>query len=147
MATTVIGRPAGSPRGDLLGVDDDRDMAELAADALRSEGYAVRVASDGMHALRLLEDALPQLVLLDVEMPELSGPGLALRMLVHDCGAEEIPIVLASGIDGLGELAATVGTPYLLSKPYTCKALLTLVDRALRERRAPRLPGLVESRP
>ena len=82
---------------------------------------------------------LPDCILLDVEMPVLSGPGMAHRMLVRDVGSEDIPILLVSARDDLSEIAERIGTPYFLAKttPNHGKALLEILGRALRERRAP----------
>jgi DNA-binding NtrC family response regulator len=125
---------------DLLIVDDDMDVAEILTDVLRSEGHLVRIARDGEEGLRALERGNTELVLLDVEMPVLDGPEMALRMFVRDCGLEKIPVVLLSGVLDLAHVAQVVGTPYFLGKPCRLQELLTLVRRALGERAAPQ-PG------
>jgi CheY-like chemotaxis protein len=122
---------------DLLIVDDDTDLAELLGELLCVSGHAVRLSRDGQEALEQLEQRLPDLVLLDVEMPVLTGPEVSYRMLVHDAGQEQVPIVLLSGVVNLAEVAALVGTPYFLSKPFDIDAVLRLVSRALVERTAP----------
>jgi FixJ family two-component response regulator len=76
-------------------------------------------------------------VLLDVEMPMLTGPQMAFQMFLHDCGQEAIPIVLQSGVKDLTAVAAFVNTPYFLSKPFTVAEMLNLLGRALLERVAP----------
>jgi CheY-like chemotaxis protein len=121
----------------LLVVDDDRDVADLLAEAVGSGGHEVRVANDGEQGLALVAGSRPDLVLLDVEMPLLNGPDMAYRMFVRDCGDEKIPIVLLSGAMGLRDAAAVVGTPYFLAKPYTLDALNTVMARALAERKPP----------
>ena len=118
----------------ILVVDDDADIAENLAELLHAEGHEVRIASHGQEALGLLATKLPDLVLLDVEMPVLTGPEMAFRMLVHDRGPEEIPVVLVSGVLGLGSVAALVGTPYYFAKPFRVEAIRRLVNRALVER-------------
>jgi CheY-like chemotaxis protein len=73
------------------------------------------------------------LILLDVEMPRLTGPEMAYRLFVLDAGKEKIPIVLLSANLDLPRVAATVvGTPYCLAKPYPIDDLFSpfLVDRA-----------------
>jgi CheY-like chemotaxis protein len=82
---------------DLLVVDDDDDIGDMLADILRELGHTVRVGRNGEQGLTLLEERLPDAVLLDVEMPALTGPQMAVRMFLHDVGQEEIPIVLQSG--------------------------------------------------
>jgi DNA-binding response OmpR family regulator len=123
---------------DVLIVDDDTDIAELLTMVLEQEGHEVRVAHDGTTGLALARAHLPSLVVLDVEMPIMNGPDMAMRMLVEDCGLELIPIILSSAVPYLERIAAGVGTPYFLKKPYDDVVLHELVARALVERRAPK---------
>lgn len=124
----------------VLIVDDDADAADALAQIMRGEGHEVRVGFDGAEGFRLIEERCPDLVLLDVEMPVLDGPGLAYQMFVHDCGMENIPVVLVSGVAELANLASRVGTPYFLAKPFRYERLLEVVEDALRERIPPRAP-------
>ncbi|HEY1587266.1 MAG TPA: hypothetical protein VGH63_16335, partial [Polyangia bacterium] len=78
------------------------------------------------------------LAVLDVEMPLLDGPSMAYRMFVHNCGLENIPIVLVSGVFDLPHVAARVGTPYFSAKPFDTAEMMSLVDRALTEHALPR---------
>jgi FixJ family two-component response regulator len=126
---------------DLVVVDDDVDVADSLAEILRDEGHVVRIGHDGSEGLALLAEHFPGVVLLDVEMPVLTGPEMAMRMLIRDCGLEAIPIVLLSGVKDLTAVAARVGTPYFLSKPFAVDAMLRVLGRALVERVAP-LPQL-----
>jgi CheY-like chemotaxis protein len=128
---------------DLLIVDDDLDASGILADVLRAEGHEVHVAHDGKEGLDALTLKRPALVLLDVEMPVLTGPEVAYRAFLHDAGLELIPIVLCSGIMRLSDVASLVGTPYFLGKPFTLESMLALVDRGLTER-APPGPNLFE---
>jgi DNA-binding NtrC family response regulator len=121
----------------LLVVDDDSDMGDICAELFRSEGHSVRIARGGAEGLKLVASELPDLILLDVEMPDLSGPDMAYRMFIHDAGEEEIPIVLSSGVLNLRAVAEQVGTPYFVGKPFSVERLLDLVERALSERAAP----------
>jgi CheY-like chemotaxis protein len=86
----------------------------------------------------------PEVILLDVDMPKLTGPQMAYRLLIEDCGREYIPIILLSAIDQLHSVAKTVGTPYFLSKPYSLDDLTKVLNRTLKERRPPR-PSLLEA--
>jgi len=122
----------------LLIVDDDADMAALLAEVLQAAGHVCRVASNGREGLTLVFQQFPDLVLLDVEMPILTGPEMACTLLLRNCGAEKIPVVLLSGVVGIAQVAALVGTPYYLAKPYTVGLVQQLVDRALAERIPPR---------
>jgi DNA-binding response OmpR family regulator len=122
---------------DLLLVDDDPDLTELLAALLENAGHTVRVARDGEEGLEFVGARLPDLVLLDVEMPRLTGPEMSYRMFVHDVGQEKIPILLLSGVTNLARVANLVGTPYFLPKPCAIEAVLGLVAKAVVERRPP----------
>jgi DNA-binding response OmpR family regulator len=126
---------------DLLLVDDDPDIAETLSEFLRDQGHRVRVAANGAEGLRLLEEGYPDVVLLDVEMPVLDGPLMAHCMFVQDVGRERVPILFLSGVADLDHIAAHVGTPYYLPKPFSLDRLLLMLARALRERTAPTYPG------
>lgn len=123
---------------DILVVDDDPDAAEALTEVLRFEGHRVRAAFDGQEGLREVHARMPDLLLLDVDMPVLDGPGMAYAMLVHDMGQEDVPIVLVSGVPNLPEIAQRVGTPYLVEKPFRYERLVAMVARALAERIPPR---------
>jgi DNA-binding NtrC family response regulator len=122
----------------VLIIDDDLDSAEALSIIMASEGHQVRVGYNGVEGMQLASEQTPDLVLLDVEMPLMDGPGMALAMFVHDMGLEMIPVILLSGVVQLRKIAAEVGTPYFLGKPYHLREIVALVQRALEERIAPR---------
>lgn len=122
----------------LLVVDDDNDIVDALRELLCAEGHDVHTASTGEEGLTVLRASpLPDVVILDVDMPVLGGPGMAHKMLLHNAGEEEIPIILMSGSENLREIARKMGTSYVVKKPATIRVFLTVLDRALRERRGP----------
>lgn len=124
----------------ILIVDDDVDNRALSIHLLESAGYTTRTAVDGADGLRALQPPpYPDCIILDVDMPVLTGPEMAHQMLLNDAGEECIPIILTSARDNVSELAARMGTPYFLLKGSTAYSatLLTLVAQALEERRPP----------
>ena len=70
----------------VLVVDDEPDLAELLRLMLKGAGYRVAVARDGRAALRMLGEARHDLVLCDVLMPVMDGPGLAAAMQAAEFG-------------------------------------------------------------
>jgi len=122
----------------LLIVEDNLDIAESLADLLVALGHEVRIAHDGREGLRLVTERLPDLVLLDVEMPVLDGPAMAYQLFIENVGREKIPIVLLSAVMDLHLVAERVGSPYFLAKPYELKAFVAVLNRALAERVPPR---------
>jgi CheY-like chemotaxis protein len=118
-------------------VDDDLDIPHILAEILASSGYCVRVAHDGREGLKMLHERLPDAVILDVEMPNLTGPEMVCRMIIEDLGMQNIPVVLVSGIVGLTDIARRVGTPYFMEKPFDLDKLLAILQNALAEKRPP----------
>jgi DNA-binding NtrC family response regulator len=125
---------------DVLIIDDDLDSADILAEMMRAEGHEVRVGYNGQEGLRLAGDRLPDIALVDVEMPLLDGPHMAAQMVIRDMGLETVPVVFLSGVTNLKEVAAHVGTPYFLGKPYRYEQLTEMVHRALAEHIAPQFP-------
>jgi DNA-binding NtrC family response regulator len=124
--------------GDLLLVDDDLDICWVLKELLELHDHDVRVAHDGLEGLNVMRQRLPEVVILDVEMPVLDGPSTAYRMFVLNTGLENIPIVLVSGFFDLAKVAIRIGTPYYLAKPFDVGELIALIERALLDRALPR---------
>ncbi|AKJ26720.1 hybrid sensor histidine kinase/response regulator [Caldimonas brevitalea] len=114
----------------VLVVDDNRDSADSMAQVLRSDGHEVHIAYNGHEALRIISHWKPQLALLDIGLPDLSGHELA-RRLREQCGAD-CPVLVA--LTGWGQptdvsRSAAAGFEHHLTKPADLDALLALVDR------------------
>jgi DNA-binding response OmpR family regulator len=80
----------------VLVVDDDARLRALWTEALVQAGYAAVSAEDGMTALELIRDLFPDLILLDLRMPRLSGPGF-LKAVASHRRWQTIPILIVSG--------------------------------------------------
>ena len=77
----------------ILLVDDDMDTLRLVGLMLQRQGYEVRVASNGQQALGMVQSEMPDLILLDIMMPEMDGYEVA-RRLRSDLATAEIPIIM-----------------------------------------------------
>ena len=115
----------------VLIVDDDRDLAQALAEVLVFEGHETTIARHGREGLARIYERKPDLILLDVEMPVLDGPAMARRLLAFEAAGDATPIILVSGIPRLAALAASMGTPFFLRKPFTTETLLQMVANAL----------------
>jgi two-component system C4-dicarboxylate transport response regulator DctD len=115
----------------LLLVDDDADLRALLAELLEMAGHDVTTACNGVEGLRALDVRFPQVVVSDLEMPLLDGAAMVYRMFIDDVGRENIPIIMVSAAPTLTAVAAAIGTPYFLTKPFPVAALLAMVDRVL----------------
>ncbi len=107
----------------VLIVDDNVDTARMMKVLLRYEGHDVRTAHDGREALRLAKDFLPDVVLLDLLMPGMSGREVA-AALREDAVASGTLIVAISGYDDEG---LPPGFDHLMVKPVDHVALLKLL--------------------
>lgn len=106
----------------VLVVEDDHDVRETLADALREEGYRVGSAENGLAALEFLRTHTTQLVLLDLMMPVMDGWQFRTRQLA-DPALAHVPVVVISAHSGNN----LVNGAHRLSKPIDLEELLTLV--------------------
>lgn len=110
--------------------DDDRDIRELLANRLESAGYSVVQAEDGVGALALIRNALPQLVLLDVSMPLLSGLDV-LQAMKADEELSGIPVILLTGKSDENEVVVgqAMGAVNYVVKPFRPKEVVLLIEQ------------------
>ncbi len=117
----------------ILVVDDVEKNVRLLADVLAAKGYSVRTAMSGEAALRSIEEHAPDLVLLDVMMPGLSGYDVCRRLRAEDRHAM-LPIVLVTALDPATERVKGLeaGADDFLSKPVSQPELMARVRSLLR---------------
>jgi CheY-like chemotaxis protein len=115
----------------LLVVDDNSDLLELFSFVLREAGYDVQTARDGIEGLEVIRSCstLPDAIVLDVEMPRMSGPEMIRQLRICETGEEKIPVLLISAMhrpDFL-KLIHQLKMRYSLSKPFDSDELLAAV--------------------
>lgn len=115
----------------ILIVDDDREIADTLAELLIPAGHATRTASDGAEGLRRIAEDVPELILLDVEMPILDGPGMARALATQRDGHPPIPIIVVSASADIRQLAERMGTRHFVKKPFSMNLLIEVVEQAL----------------
>lgn len=116
--------------GDVLVVEDDRDLLEVTELILRDAGYEVRGVSNGALALEAAAQRLPQLVLLDMLMPVMDG-WMCARLLRQHYG-HAVMIVVMTAADHAGKRALEVDADGLLPKPFGLDQLLATVQHYVR---------------
>lgn len=117
-------------------IEDDEIVAEIYKDKLQAEGYEVEVAHDGESGYLRLKTFNPDLLLLDMMVPELAGVDI-LKMLRGKDAFKDLPIIAFSGSDELLEDAKRLGATRVLSKgeyvPNQIVARVTEVIATLRK--------------
>jgi len=118
---------------DIVLVDDDRVIQKMVGGFLERTGYRVRKASDGIEALELIHQRVPDLVITDVRMPELNGIELTTRLRGHHLTAG-VPILMFSDLSEAQDMLAgyAVGADDYLPKPFELAILEAKVQALLR---------------
>jgi DNA-binding response OmpR family regulator len=133
-----VARPAApratAPDAPVLVVDDDADIRRLLEKALTLHGFAVRMAGDAQQFVQALRQGpLPRLILLDIELPKISGFRL-LSLLRKDARTSAIPVVMVTARSDNKDLVQglALGADGYLSKPFTIESLRLVVSKVLR---------------
>ena len=119
--------------GDILIVDDNVRNLDLLAQLLRGHGYRVRPANSGARALRAALSAPPELVMLDVSMPEMDGYEVC-RRLKAEPATREVPVIFISALDEAMDKvkAFGVGAADYVTKPFQIEEVLSRIECHLR---------------
>ena len=119
----------------VLVVDDDAAIRSTLARSLGAEGYAVDVAADGRDALKVARDRTPDLVVLDLMLPGLTGLDVCRRLRAAE---QHLPIVLLTARDAVADRVKGLeaGADDYLVKPFAFEELLARVRVCLRRREA-----------
>jgi DNA-binding response OmpR family regulator len=112
----------------ILVVDDNIDAADSLGMLLQVRGDEVRVAYDGLEALKVAGDFDPQVVLLDIGMPKVSGYDVARRLREARGDAVFIIAISGWGQEGDRKRARESGFDHHFTKPVDFEALLALID-------------------
>jgi len=121
--------PAASPQKTILVVDDDASVRELLRQELEPEGYIVQQAQDGLEAIAMVKQTPPDLIILDIIMPEVNGFHVA-AMLKCDPHTLHIPIIILSVLEDQ-QRGYRLGVDRYLSKPIDGEQLLHDVGQLL----------------
>ncbi len=117
--------------GRVLVVDDEENITFLLDSALRHFGFDVRVASTGRDALRGIEEFAPDVVLLDVMLPDLDGFEIVRRMRMD---GSKVPVLFLTARDAVDDKVRglTLGGDDYVTKPFSLEEILARIRAVLR---------------
>jgi CheY-like chemotaxis protein len=123
------------PQSTVMIVDDNPQNVELLAAFLESLPVKIVTATDGVEALQKVEEHNPDLILLDIMMPRMSGFQVC-RKIKADPKTHDIQVLMVTALNELGDIeqASDCGTDDFVSKPVNKFELLTRVKSLLRVR-------------
>ncbi len=119
----------------VLVVDDYDDGREMYAEFLELAGYRVSQAKDGAEALRKASDLLPDIILMDLSLPDIDGSDVA-RRLRKDPRTRQIPLVVVTGYAPESVQSETLQYDAFVTKPCPPDALVDEVARLLALRKS-----------
>src|SRR2546428_10826871 len=124
------------PQGTVLVVEDDRVNSAALVQLLNGQGYRAEATEDGARALASIDRAAPDLVLLDVQLPGMSGFDVC-RCIKQKPATRLIPVVLVTGLDAREHRIAGIhaGADDLLTKPFDVEELNARIRSLLRLKR------------
>jgi len=123
-------RPDGSPVRAVV-VDDEDSLTDLLGMALRYEGWDVRTAADGQTALAVIREFSPDIVLLDVMLPDIDGLSVLTRLRAE---GNQVPVLFLTAKDAVDDRVAglTVGGDDYVTKPFSLEELVARLRALLR---------------
>lgn len=119
-------------KGDILIVDDERDIRELISDILEDEGFTTRLAGTSDEAVAQVKSELPALMILDIWLKDSAMDGIdILKMVKRD--HPEVPVVIISGHGNIEIAVAAIkqGAYDFIEKPFNIDQLMVVITRAM----------------
>ncbi len=121
----------------IMVVDDSLTVRKVTGRLLERQGYLVVTARDGVEAMQKLQELIPDVMLVDIEMPRMDGFDLT-RNVRADKRLSQVPIIMITSrtADKHQNYAKEIGVSHFLGKPYQEDDLIEKISGFLKERRA-----------
>jgi len=135
LTATTLRAPGATAAAAVMVVDDSLTVRKISGRLLARHGYHVLTAKDGVDALEQLAEVIPDVMLLDIEMPRMDGFDLA-RNIRGDARLRHIPLIMITSrtADKHRQLAEEIGVDHYLGKPYDEDALLACIRESLEKK-------------
>ena len=129
----------------ILLVDDEEDILEFLSYNLKKEGFGIDTANNGISALKKLEKSKPDLIILDVMMPEMDGIEVCEKIREQDNFDDVLILFLTARSEEYSELAGfSAGADDYITKPIKPKLLVSRVNAILKRKRKKKNDGPIE---
>ncbi|RKX22079.1 MAG: hypothetical protein DRP51_03035 [Candidatus Zixiibacteriota bacterium] len=117
------------PQGTVLVIDDEPQITEIIDTFLTSSGYEVHASNVAAEGLNLAKQLKPDVILLDIMMPDVDGYSLC-NDLKNDNDTAGIPVVFLTGKDRNDDMGRSfkVGGDMFIKKPFSCERLLEILN-------------------
>jgi two-component system cell cycle response regulator DivK len=121
-----------SPRGTVLIIESSVDTRLLVSLSLQAAGYYALTAASGEEAMQIAKHAIPDVILMDLDMPQRDGYG-ATRRLRQMSELRHVPVVAATAYpaEGVKQAALDVGCSGYIKKPFDYERLGWVLDRVM----------------
>ena len=138
----VAGPAAAQRPGRVLVIEDEQDVAELIRYNLAKEGYEVRVVANGVDGLKQARESRPDMILLDIMVPQLNGWEVC-RRLKQEPDTREVPVIMVTGRVEEGDkvLGFEMGADDYVTKPFSPRELLARIRAVIRRGKSAETPG------
>lgn len=118
----------------ILVIDDEVELVEAVKIRLESEGYEVLPAYDGDEGLKKIEEEKPDLIILDIVMPQMDGYTFT-KEIKSNPDAKDLPIIILTARDKMEDLFGIEGVTEYIVKPFDHRDLLDRIRKLLNEKK------------
>ena len=121
----------------ILLADDDEILIEILRFRVEAAGHSVVIARDGLQALELIRESLPDLVILDAMMPVMTGAEVLAALRADDATAD-LPVIMLTARAGEDDVVRSLraGANDYITKPFIPQELAVRIDKLLEQSRA-----------